>query len=135
MTAVHLRPPPCAGQWALFDSTEAADHREASRLCAECPIRFECASKVAELCRESGPYGQPEGTWAGQLYESPIGQAARNNHLRRNREREAAEEAAYTEEQARVAHRDYQKGFRDEWSRVGHRVYQRRQKRRQRSAA
>lgn len=53
--------PPCHGKSALFDSTDASDHIEAARLCADCTIRAACEA-------DTPPRQEfPEGTWAGRL--------------------------------------------------------------------
>jgi hypothetical protein len=119
---------PCYGRWTLFDSTDQADHREAKALCESCSIIASCISRLSELQRTSGSYAQPEGTWAGQLL-TPDSQTNRLSRDDRLREKYDAEEAAYTEEQARQANRDYLAGDHGPWAKTGHRVHSRRKRR------
>ena len=58
----------CAGQWALFDSTDQADHRESKKLCRDCPLfhNRECLDRLSTAQR-AGLHGGPQGTWAGML--------------------------------------------------------------------
>lgn len=126
-------PVPCAGKWDLFDSSDFYDHLEAREICANCPAQLECATLVIDVKREGGIFGQPEGTWAGQLLVAPSLANRREANRRRSEAQREADEAAYDDDQARIAHSQYQAGIRNEWTLVGHRVYQRRSKRRQRS--
>ena len=115
--------PPCAGRWELFDSTDIHDHREARRLCGGCPIVTECRSQLEATIADSHlgmKYG-PRGTWAGSL----MGPPQTSTH------RAQAEEAMFSEAEARDAHAKYAAGFRDSRTEVGERVYQRRKKREQ----
>lgn len=126
-------PVPCAGEWRIFDSMDLYDHIEAKALCDTCPVLRECATLLADVKREGGILGQPEGTWAGKLHEPPNLTTRQRANQRRNAEREAAEEAAFDDDAARIAHSQYQNGNRTEWTRTGHKVYQRRNKRKQRA--
>lgn len=52
----------CIGQHALFESTEYADHVQARRICADCPVIDWCRTQIPPSS------GYPQGTWAGRLY-------------------------------------------------------------------
>lgn len=126
-------PAPCAEQWSLFDSTDIYDHQEAREICANCPIQLHCATLLIDVKREGGIFGQPEGTWAGQLLIAPSLTKRQEANRRRTEAQREADEAAYSDEEAKHAHNQYQAGIRNQWTLVGHRVHQRRTKRRQRS--
>lgn len=115
--------PPCAGQWLLFDSVDLADHRRARAMCGVCPIRLECRKQLEEASADShcGPKYGPRGTWAGMLVGLP----------RTSARRAQAEEAMFSEDEARTAHANFAAGFRDARTLVGERVYNRRKKRQQ----
>lgn len=114
----------CAGQWWLFDSTHLADHIQARAICAECPMRRECAQTVATL-------RGAEGTWAGRLYGST------------SRERKRYEEAMFSDADARAAHAAWVRAEPADRNRAGvgdrvvtgERVYQARSKRNRRAVA
>jgi hypothetical protein len=113
--------PPCAGKWALFDSTDIRDHHEARTLCHTCPAVAACltALRTARADALAGDKYGPAGTWAGQL----LGVTRQT--------RAAAEEAMFGEDDARAAHARYAAGSRDPKDATGERVYQRRKKRQQ----
>jgi hypothetical protein len=116
--------PPCAGKWVLFDSTDPADHVEAARLCATCPMRTECEQRLESARNRShrpiSEYG-PAGTWAGHL----VGAGPRISV-----ERARAEEAMFTDAELRAGHTAYQNGVRTERACMAERIYQRKRKRR-----
>lgn len=114
--------PPCTGLHELFESTYDDDHRKARTLCAECPMRAECAATLAEVQADaySATYG-PAGTWAGRL----VGSRA----VVRKAETLAAEERMFNDAEARAAHAAFVRGERDDRAVIGERVYQRRMKR------
>lgn len=116
---------PCYGKHQIFDSTFLADHAEAVKLCAACPVIATCRRRLQESLEASrDPSAQPGGTWAGELViKGRIVTSAR---------RLAAEEIAYSDEDARRAHAAWWRGERDGWTEAGERVYQRRACRRQR---
>lgn len=116
-------PPPCAGRWELFDSTDVLDHREARELCNACPMLADCHDRLLAASKHvyGGPEYGPRGTWAGTLIGGP----------RTSARRAQAEEAMFSEEEAREAHAKYAAGFRDARTLVGERVYNRRSKRAQ----
>lgn len=60
---------PCAGKWALFDSTNPDDHREAAAICATCPAAqvTACRASLAATKLAAIPDGGPVGTWGGLL--------------------------------------------------------------------
>jgi hypothetical protein len=118
--------PNCAGKWELFDSTDIRDHEKAAQLCATCPAFEWCLEqrgKVIAQQRKSGKYGMA-GTWAGRLYGQP--------QLTADRIR--TEDEMFTDEDAKTAHRDWNRGLRNDRVRIGERVYQRRAAQRQRAA-
>lgn len=106
----------CVDRPLLFDSTDLNDHTEAKALCDACPIAVACERHLADHLAAGG---NPEGTWAGHLFHSPHTAA-----------RVAAEDAAYSIEEARRAHAAVARGDTSEWARVGDRVYNRRSHRR-----
>lgn len=57
---------------ALFDSTDLIDHREAAKLCAECPFLTGCGLLSVEIALDPAIRwaGGPSGTWAGVLWRS-----------------------------------------------------------------
>jgi hypothetical protein len=116
--------PPCAGKWALFDSTDPADHIEAALLCAACPMRAECGQRLESARNKSHrpihDYG-PQGTWAGRL----IGAGPRVSV-----ERARAEAAMFTDDELRAAHASYALGVRTDRVVMAERIYQRNRKRR-----
>jgi hypothetical protein len=121
-----MKPPPCAGKWELFDSTDPHDHLKARALCVGCPMRVECA-QLLEVARagahKAGPtknYG-PQGTWAGRL----IGAGPHTSI-----ERARAEEAMFTVEELRAGHNAYNAGIRTDRTRMAERIYQRKRARR-----
>ena len=121
-----MKPPPCAGKWELFDSTDPHDHLKARALCVGCPMRPECA-QLLETARngahKAGPtknYG-PQGTWAGRL----IGAGPHTSI-----ERARAEEAMFTVEELRAGHNAYNAGNRTDRTRMAERIYQRKRARR-----
>lgn len=107
----------CIGRSALFDSTDLDDHAEAKALCDTCPVVVACERRLADFLA-TGKH-RPEGTWAGRLFAAP-----------RNAVRVAAEDAAYSVEEARRAHAAAASGDTSEWARTGDRVYNRRSYRR-----
>lgn len=117
--------PPCAGKWALFDSTDFADHLEAVRLCQSCHMVAECRERLEDT--RNTAYGHvPTGTWAGKLYgRGSIGDRARI----------AREDASYSESAARAAHTAWNQGDRSLWAIVGQHVWDRRYRRRKRKGA
>lgn len=121
----HDITPLCVGKSALFDSTHPADHIEAKALCDACPA-IEACRRLRDDTRRGSGYAQAslEGTWAGELYGG-----------RRLTVRKIAEDAAYTEEEARRCAAAWSRGERSEYLRVGRRVYERRGDRRRRGAA
>jgi hypothetical protein len=118
---------PCAGKHALFDSTDERDHAEAARFCATCPLIAACRQRLDDMTATAGYYGHPEGTWAGQLMVQPDG--VRRLAAVTRSARIEAEEARYTDADARQAHTAYAAGDKSEWARTGHRVFDRRRKR------
>lgn len=114
---------PCYGLHDLFDSVELEDHRAARAICAACPTLLACMSNLTAVQRDAGSYGQPEGTWAGQLLidKRPM--------ERRTRRRMHLDDQLYDSGQARTAHAQYVAGCRDDWTQTGERVYQARKKR------
>ena len=117
---------PCAGMWDLFDSTDYYDHRRARQICAECPLIDACRTNLADA-RASAFTAQhgPRGTWAGEL----VGGELHNPH------RLAAEEAMFTDDEARACHTAWTRAGRrgrpllSDRVALGERVYQRRAKR------
>lgn len=62
-------PTPCHGRSSLFDSRHVADHREARKLCATCPVIAACRTNLAAvLAAPKHLGGSPEGTWAGRHF-------------------------------------------------------------------
>lgn len=62
-------PTPCSGKWALFDSTNRADHREAKALCEQCPVVASCAEHAKNVKRAAiRAENSITGTWSGRLY-------------------------------------------------------------------
>lgn len=60
----------CVGEHKLFDSTWMVDHREAAKLCAECPALQGCREQAREILAGGATvthFGLT-GTWAGVLY-------------------------------------------------------------------
>lgn len=115
-------PPPCAGQWKLFDSTDPVDHKEAVALCNGCPIITHCAQQLAESRAEScSPAYGPAGTWAGQLVGAPAAMRQAEDEKRR-----AAEDALFTEAEARNCALRWLRGEHNDYTKVGRRVYERR---------
>ena len=113
--------PPCNGQSVIFDSTDVRDHAIARAICATCPMLAACRKRLEDVKADSlADYG-PRGTWAGELFGRP--QTARH--------RAQAEEAMFTEAEAREAHARHEAGFRDARTVTGERVYNRRKKRAQ----
>ena len=116
--------PPCAGKWALFDSTDPHDHLKAARLCAACPMLAECEERLESARNRShrpvAEYG-PAGTWAGRL----VGAGPRVSV-----ERAKAEDAMFTDAELREAHNAFSKGIRTDRIRMAERIYQRNRKRR-----
>ena len=111
--------PPCAGKWALFDSTDLIDHIEARAICQECPIRLQCADELKSTRRAAmadKTYG-PAGTWAGEL----VGAA----RITRNQQLLAARDAEWKPREVRKAHAAYNRGDRSPWATRGHRIYNR----------
>lgn len=54
---------------ALFDSTDLIDHREARRLCEECPFLEGCGRLAVSIARGPASWaGVPSGTWGGALF-------------------------------------------------------------------
>jgi hypothetical protein len=122
--------PPCVGKHDLFDATDAWNHAKAAALCATCPLIEACAERFARLQAEASVYGHPEGTWAGRLYLTPTAGQARRLAAESRLERNARQEAAYTDDDVRRAHTAYQGGDGSEWALIGHRIYNRRRARR-----
>lgn len=129
---MNTPPPPCAGQWELFDSTDYFDHRRARQLCETCPMLAACAGLLQDARKTAlNARNGPRGTWAGQL----VGGEVASQH------RLTAEEDMFTEEEARHAHATFartpasQRGDLPDRIRVGERVYQRRSGRRGRERA
>lgn len=123
---------PCAGQHALFDSTNIEDHLRARVLCQSCPFVQACGETYRKLYktaeRRAGRSGTPVGTWGGLLRGTgPIEQVTA-------RMRFAWEESMFTMEEARAAHSAYARGERSDRVRYGERVYQRQRARVQRQA-
>lgn len=56
----------CAGDWELFDSTNAFDHRKARQVCTTCPVFAACHEEMLELL--ATPEATLVGTWAGILF-------------------------------------------------------------------
>lgn len=118
------QPVPCAGLWRLFDSTSLEDHDRAKKLCAVCPALASCRDLLAETRRTAyAPSYGPAGTWAGEL----VGVAKPEKRIASAATR-AMEEKAYTDDDARIAHRRHMRGERSPWIETGERVYQRRKK-------
>lgn len=115
--------PPCYGQAELFDSVEVADHEEARDICAGCPVKAACADALQDAKRQYGN-GAPDGTWAGVLYKNGRQVAVKVKSTRSARI--AAEDAAYTDVEARRAKAAYMRGRKDPWVMAGYRVYKRR---------
>lgn len=119
--------PPCHGKSPLFDSTLLSDHIEAVESCTVCPIVELCQTRLEEcLSSWCGRSGGPEGTWAGQLIIA--GKVATDRIMR-----VAAEEKAFSEDDARIAHAAFWRGERDDWTVAGERTYQRRAERAKRA--
>lgn len=54
---------------ALFTSTDPIDHREAARLCADCPFQRGCFDTAAAIAHGPTSWAKvPEGTWGGCLF-------------------------------------------------------------------
>jgi hypothetical protein len=119
-------PPPCTGQWALFDSVNIHAHRLARSLCEGCPLLLPCTAELEATRRAAKPGYGPRGTWAGRLVGVQKAE---------DRARTEAENAAYTEDEARRAHAAWRRGERTAWVIVGHNVYERRRKRPDRVSA
>jgi hypothetical protein len=130
---------PCLGQHELFDSVARDDHRAAKIICLgrqrpdgsqitpRCPFLAECKATLDAAREEFGiPHG-PEGTWAGLLVTAAAGVT---EDFTRNRDpaRIAAEEAAYTDRQAREAKTAVARGDRSPWAVAGARTYERRRR-------
>lgn len=125
---------PCAGMHELFDSTDERDHQAARAYCTACPMLNECARLLEDVRASAGRYGQPEGTWAGELLID------REHHYTGDTApsivrmmRTEDEDARYSKFDAARAHREYLNGMRSEWINTGERVWQRAKKRRQRA--
>lgn len=58
--------PLCAGNSALFESTDAGHHLSAARICARCDFIAECRTIRDERDGDRPP--MHEGTWAGELW-------------------------------------------------------------------
>lgn len=129
-------PPPCAGEHVLFDSVDPCDHAVARQLCDTCPLADACRDRLAQVLATADYYGQPEGTWAGQLLADLNGRNRRKRRLAAEpqAERIHAEDAAYSKRDARQAHAAYGAGDTSDWAAIGNRVYGRRLKRAQRLA-
>jgi hypothetical protein len=125
--------PPCVGLHDLFDATDAWNHAKAAALCATCPLIDACAKRLAELQTAASVYGHPEGTWAGRLHLTPASGQARRLAAESRIERNARQEAAYTDADVRRAHTAYQRGDTSEWALIGHRIYGRRRLRARRA--
>ena len=109
---------PCYGKSALFDSTDLYDHEAAKELCMACPTLTACMAHLLEVKRTSGPFGQPEGTWAGELLED------KRPAERRSRRRMFLDDQMYDDQDAKTAHAQYVAGMRNDWTETGERVYQ-----------
>lgn len=124
---------PCYGLSWLFDSTDQQDHLAAKELCNTCPIIEACMKNLMAVRAMTAPYGEIEGTWAGQLFDGKVVNGrlgdARSSRRRKN------DELAYTDEQARSAHRAWKNGDRTDWVVIGNRVHNRRKKRASREKA
>jgi hypothetical protein len=60
----------CKGLWWMFDATDVETHREAAKLCVECPVKTECGEHFEAVRAASAGVtagGGPSGTWAGRL--------------------------------------------------------------------
>lgn len=121
----------CEGQGELFDSTDPFMHAVARAVCDRCPIIDECRRRRDQAIADygTGEHGV-HGTWAGELVRGPQRDARKD----RDPDRWAAEEAAYTDEQAKAARAAYERGDRTAWAVAGNRIYQRRRMRRSRAA-
>lgn len=121
--------PPCAGLWALFDSTDPGDHARAAALCATCPIvdhcrrQLEAARADALMGEKNGVKYGPQGTWAGE--------AVGVTRVQAEKARMRAEEAMFTDDELRTGHADYTAGFRSPRTVMAERIYQRKRKQRQ----
>jgi hypothetical protein len=115
---------PCLGLHDLFDSTEVEAHRQAAAICAECPVRDWCATRI--------PPGSefPSGTWAGRLYGRVRG-SNRALYPGDRKDRIEREDAMFTPGEAYAAHLAYMRGDRSERVALGHRVYDRNRKRKE----
>lgn len=119
---------PCYGKWELFDSIELRDHLAARAICQTCPVILNCARELNDVRANAGVYGQPEGTWAGQLATQPTETTRKRLAAMSRRERLDAEDARYTTETARQARSAFAAGDRSEWATTGNRVYERRRR-------
>lgn len=117
-------PPPCAGQWELFDSTDELDHIKAKSLCAECPMLADCYQRLEtarnRAHRGGGKIYGPSGTWAGRLIGAP----------RTSAERIAAEERMFSPDELRAGHAAWAAGVRTDRVIAAERIYQRQRSRR-----
>lgn len=121
-------PPPCAGRWELFDSTDLADHLQAAAICQTCPLIVDCRKELEAAKRDAYvpiKYG-PAGTWAGRL----VGPKHRISAAKLK-----AEDGMFTEEELRHGHSRYGQGDRSADARLKERIYQRKRGRRDRSRA
>lgn len=84
---------PCAGKWALFDSTRPDHHREAAAICATCPLAHlaACRANLEQTLRLAHRRGGPRGTWAGQL----VGETAAEKQRRTANPREHGTDRGY----------------------------------------
>ena len=116
-----MREAPCAGQWKIFDSLDLVDHHEARQLCQTCPIVDWCREQLEAARSDAHRYQYgPQGTWAGELVGVTAG------CVRSSAKTLEAEEAMFSEADARIAHNDFTRGVITEWTATGERVYQRR---------
>lgn len=98
----------CAGKWQIFDATDEASHAEARAICQQCPLLSQCAITASTLDHK-------EGTWAARLHSGARGRPSTE-----------AEDALYTEDEARLCYNAWQRGEHDYYNKVGRRVYKRR---------
>lgn len=83
----------CHDLWSLFDSTLAADHKKARKICKSCPVMADCLLEVVNMRNSHRPV---IGTWAGMLFGARGGAGRRAavcgtdagyyRHIRRDKE-------------------------------------------------
>lgn len=63
--------PPCAeSDPRIFDSINWETHREAKKICDDCPQRYECFALAQHIRDTNKSAGAPDGTWGGVLWSN-----------------------------------------------------------------